>query len=50
MDFMHDSLENGRIYRLFNVIDDFDMEVLGTEIDFSLMAERVIVALDQITE
>lgn len=50
MDFMHDSLENGRSYRLFNVIDDFNREGLGIEVDFSLPAERVIRALDQIIE
>ena len=50
MDFMHDSLEDGRSYRLFNVIDDFNREGLGIEVDFSLPAERVIRALDQIIE
>lgn len=50
MDFMHDSLQNGKSYRLFNVIDDFNREGLGIEIDFSLPAERVIRSLDQIIE
>jgi transposase InsO family protein len=31
-----------------NVIDDFNREALGIEVDFSLPAERVIRALDQI--
>ena len=50
MDFMHDSLEDGRPYRLFNVIDDFNREGLGIEVDFSLPAERVIRSLEQIIE
>jgi putative transposase len=48
MDFMHDQLEDGRSFRLFNVIDDFNREALGMEIDFSLPSERVIRALKQI--
>jgi putative transposase len=50
MDFMHDQLADGRCYRLFNVIDDFNREGLGIEAGFSLPAERVIRALDQIIE
>ena len=50
MDFMHDQLGDGRCFRLLNVIDDFNREALGIEIDFSLPAERVIRALEQIIE
>lgn len=50
MDFMHDQLGCGRNYRLFNVIDDFNREGLGIEVDFSLPASRVVRALDQIIE
>jgi len=50
MDFMHDQLIDGRSYRLFNVIDDFNREGLTIEVDFSLPASRVIRALDQIIE
>lgn len=50
MDFMHDSLEDGRTYRLFNVIDDFNREGLCIDVDFSLPALRVIRALDQVIE
>ncbi len=50
MDFMHDQLADGRCYRLFNVIDDCNREGLGIDVDFSLPAERVIRALDQIIE
>jgi putative transposase len=48
MDFMHDQLKDGRSIRLFNVIDDFNREALGIEIDFSLPSARVIRALEQI--
>ena len=34
MDFMHDQLEDGRTFRLFNVIDDFNREEIGMEVDF----------------
>ena len=49
IDFMHDQLEDGRSIRLFNVIDDFNREALGIEVDFSLPSERVIRSLDQIS-
>jgi len=48
MDFMHDQLQDGRGIRLLNVIDDFNREALGIEIDFSLPSERVIRSLKQI--
>lgn len=47
---MHDQLSDGRRYRLLNVIDDFNREGLGIEVDISLPTERVIRALDQIIE
>ena len=50
MDFMHDQLADGRSIRTFNVIDDFNQEALGIEVDFSLPAGRVIRALSQIIE
>jgi putative transposase len=50
MDFMHDRLGDGRAFRLFNVLDDFNREGLGIEVDFSLPAERVIRALEHIIE
>ncbi len=46
MDFMHDSLADGRSFRTFNVIDDYNREGLGIEVDFSLPAVRVIRALE----
>ena len=50
MDFMYDQLQNGRSYRLLNVIDDFNREGLAIEADFSLPTERVIRTLEQIME
>ena len=50
MDFMHDQLEDGRCFRLLNVIDDFNREGLAIEVDFSLPAVRVARVLDQIIE
>ena len=50
MDFMADRLGDGRAFRLLNVLDDFNREGLGIEVDFSLPAERVILSLDRIME
>jgi len=50
MDFMHDQLEDGRNFRLLNVLDDFNREGLGIEVGQSLPAERVVRTLDQIIE
>jgi len=50
MDFMADRLADGRQFRLLNVLDDFNREGLGIEVDFSLPAERVIRSLDRIIE
>lgn len=50
MDFMHDKLVDGRSFRTFNVLDDFNREALGLEVDFSLPSARVIRALDQVIE
>lgn len=50
MDFMADRLGDDRQFRLLNFLDDFNREGLGIEIDFSLPAERVVRALNQIIE
>jgi len=47
---MADRLGDGRAFRLLNVLDDFNRERLGVEVDFSLPAERVIWGLDRIIE
>lgn len=48
LDFMSDSLVNGRIFRTLNVIDDFNREVLWIEVDTSLPAERVVIVLERL--
>lgn len=50
MDFMQDQLSSGRSIRLLNIMDDFNRESLGIEIDFSLPSQRVIRSLEQIME
>ena len=50
MDFMADRLGDGRAFRLLNVLDDFNREGLGIEVDFSVPAERVIRSLNRIIE
>lgn len=47
-DFMSDALWCGRKFRTFNVVDDFNREILAIEIDLSLPATRVIRTLDRI--
>ena len=47
MDFMYDQLEDGRTFRLFNVIDDYNREAIGMEAVFLSPAERVIRELKQ---
>ena len=48
MDFMSDSLTDGRAFRTLNIIDDFNREALRIEVDTSLPAARVIRVLDQV--
>lgn len=48
IDFMHDTLWDGRSFRLLNVIDDHNREILAIEVDSSLPALRVIRVLEQL--
>jgi putative transposase len=48
MDFMHDTLVNGRKIRTLNIIDDYNREVLQIAIDTSINSKRVIRELEQL--
>ena len=48
MDFVTDVLENKTRFRGFNVIDDFNREVLFIEIDYSLPSNRIIWVLNHL--
>lgn len=50
MDFMSDSLSDGRTLRTFNVIDDYNREGLGIDVDLSLPSASVTQSLDHIIE
>lgn len=45
---MSDTLWDGRRFRTFNVIDDFNREALAIEIDTGISAVRVVRILDRI--
>jgi len=48
MDFMTDSLWDGRSFRLLNILDDYNREMLSIVADTSLPALRVIRALEEL--
>lgn len=50
MDFMHDGLINGKSFRSFNLIDDYNREVLTVVLDTSLTSARVIRELEKLIE
>ena len=50
MDFMSDSLKDGRTLRVFNVVDDWSRLCPAIEVDLSLSAHRVVRALERAGE
>ena len=50
IDFMSDSLNNKVRFRTFNVIDDFNREVLGIDIATGMPSQRVTRYLDRLAE
>ena len=47
-DFMSDALACGRRFRTFNVVDDFNREVLHIEVDTSITSVRLVRIFEQI--
>ncbi len=48
MDFMHDSLFQGKPFRTFNVIDDFNREALNITVAKSITSDRLILELENL--
>jgi putative transposase len=48
LDFMHDTLANGRTFRVLNIVDDHTREALAIEVDTSLSGLRVVRVLERL--
>lgn len=48
MDFMHDTLMNGRKFRVLNIIDDFNREALRIEPHFNIGSNLVVKVLERL--
>ncbi len=49
-DFVSDTLHNGRRFRTFNVVDDFNREAMHIEIDTSITSGRLVRVFDQLRQ
>lgn len=50
LDFIHDQLSNGRRFRVLNVMDDFNRELLDQHVGFSICSLQVARFLNQLCE
>lgn len=50
MDFVHDRLASGRVFKCLNVVDECSRECLAIEVDFGISGERVIRVLNRLVE
>lgn len=50
MDFMSENLYEGKSFSTFNVIEDYNRELLAIEIDSSLPSKRIIRVFDRVAE
>jgi len=50
IDFMHDTLGNGKTLRALNIIDDFNREILSISIDTSMPSRRVVHELEKVID
>ena len=48
IDFVQDSIEDGRRFRILNIVDDFTRECLASVLDTSLSGTRVVRELDRL--
>lgn len=50
MDFLHDTLADGRKFRTLNIVDVFTRECRAIEVDTSLGGQRVVRVLERLCE
>ena len=50
IDFVHDCLNNGRKYKVLNVLDEYTRECIGTEVDTSIGGVRVTRILERLCD